>query len=193
MLATHKATPEHGNGNPIWIQDHCASTPAPPVLFLLPFPQGLFPTACLGLLPTRPAVTPLLQGASYSPSLNGFNSWPFRIMIHEATGGMNCSALRMPFTTAPCWPSHQSLPCAEGGHRPAARLCVCPCTALTLGTAGSCRKNPPKHSSWAKSHPPTTTSIPLSLAHMFHSDQGTRFNTPLLTAHYSDVFQAALA
>lgn len=52
------------------------------MLFLVPFSRGLFLLICLELqpwnkarnmLPKRPTVTPLLQGACYSPSLNGSN------------------------------------------------------------------------------------------------------------------------
>lgn len=35
-------------------------------------------------LPRKPTVTPLLQGACYSPFLNGSNFWTSGIMIHEA-------------------------------------------------------------------------------------------------------------
>lgn len=77
------------------IQDRCTRTPAFLILFLLPFSKGSFLSVCLGLqqplndarntLPERPTVTPLLQGACYSPFLNGSNLRTFRIMIHEAT------------------------------------------------------------------------------------------------------------
>lgn len=64
------------------------------LLFLLPFSQALFSAICLGwqplkntgnMLPRRPTVTHLLEGAFYSPFLNGSNLRTFRIMIHEAT------------------------------------------------------------------------------------------------------------
>lgn len=59
----------------------------------VPFPGSLFLAICLtwqaltktrSTLPRKPTVTPLLQGACYSPFLNGSNFWTSGIMIHEA-------------------------------------------------------------------------------------------------------------
>lgn len=59
----------------------------------VPFPGSLFLAICLtwqaltktrSTLPRKPTVAPLLQGACYSPFLNGSNFWTSGIMIHEA-------------------------------------------------------------------------------------------------------------